>query len=117
MIGPALLKRPIFVRVSLQSDKNVSRETLQTVARRSRLWRAGAEAIDRSHCSEGAGDVPLPKLADRTFILGAFLPTLLFFLVLLFEFHDHWLAKEWIATMTSSDRLLTCSLLFGWLRS
>jgi hypothetical protein len=45
----------------------------------------------------------LPKLADRTFILGAFLPTLLFFLVLLFEFHDHWLAKEWIATMTERE--------------
>jgi hypothetical protein len=45
----------------------------------------------------------LPKLADRTFILGAFLPTLLFAIALLFEFRDQPLARELLTGLTEKD--------------
>jgi hypothetical protein len=45
----------------------------------------------------------LPKLADRTFILGAFLPTLLFAIVGLFLFRDQEPANAWIEILTKKD--------------
>lgn len=45
----------------------------------------------------------LPKLADRTFILGVFLPTLLFAIVVLFLFRDQDMAKKWIEGLSSKD--------------
>jgi hypothetical protein len=44
-----------------------------------------------------------PKLADRAFILGTFLPTLLFAIVLLLEFRDFHVAAEWLAALTTKD--------------
>jgi hypothetical protein len=45
----------------------------------------------------------LPKLADRAFILGAFLPTLLFVVAGLFLFHDLEPAHTWIEGLTAKD--------------
>jgi len=44
-----------------------------------------------------------PKLADRAFILGTFLPTLLFAIILLLEFSDYHVAAEWLAALTTKD--------------
>jgi hypothetical protein len=45
----------------------------------------------------------LPKLADRAFILGAFLPTLLFAVVGLVLFHDQDFADEWVHALAAKD--------------
>jgi hypothetical protein len=45
----------------------------------------------------------LPKLADRAFILGFFLPTLLFALVAFLLFGDLPTAKEWLKSLTEKD--------------
>jgi hypothetical protein len=45
----------------------------------------------------------LPKLADRNFILGAFLPTLLFVILVLFMFHDLEPAHAWIDALTAKE--------------
>ena len=45
----------------------------------------------------------LPKLADRSFILGMFLPTLLFAIALLFEFRDQPLASKLIDGLGGND--------------
>jgi hypothetical protein len=45
----------------------------------------------------------LPKLADRSFILGFFLPTLLFAVVLLVLFRDQRLPKEWLDAMADKE--------------
>jgi hypothetical protein len=45
----------------------------------------------------------LPKLADRAFILGYFLPTLLFALVALVLFSDVPTAQEWLKSLTEKD--------------
>jgi hypothetical protein len=45
----------------------------------------------------------LPKLADRAFVLGTFLPTLLFAIILLLEFRDYSVAAEWLAALTTKD--------------
>jgi hypothetical protein len=41
--------------------------------------------------------------ADRNFILGTFLPTLLFAIVVLFLFRDEKPAKEWIEALAAKD--------------
>jgi len=45
----------------------------------------------------------LPKLADRTFVLGAFLPTLSFAVAVLFLFRDNSLAKAWTEALSGRD--------------
>jgi hypothetical protein len=45
----------------------------------------------------------LPKLADRAFILGAFLPTLLFALATLFLFNDLEPIRGWIKSLAAKD--------------
>jgi hypothetical protein len=45
----------------------------------------------------------LPKFADRAFILGEFLPSLLFAVALLFLFHDQQLPKALIEAVTRKD--------------
>jgi hypothetical protein len=45
----------------------------------------------------------VPKFADRAFILGAFLPTLLFAICGLLLFYDQEPAKTWIEALTSRD--------------
>jgi hypothetical protein len=47
----------------------------------------------------------LPKLADRAFILGTFLSTLLFAIALLLEFRDCHATAEWLAALTTKDNL------------
>jgi hypothetical protein len=42
----------------------------------------------------------LPKLADRTFVLGELLPSLLFAIALLFLFQDQPTAAAWIDAVT-----------------
>jgi hypothetical protein len=55
----------------------------------------------------------LPKLADRNFILGTFLPTLLFAVIVLVLFKDTEQAKTWIEGLTAKDLGQTVFLLFG----
>lgn len=45
----------------------------------------------------------LPKLADRSFILGTFLPTLLFAIAMLILFNDHKAAKDLTAALAAKD--------------
>jgi MFS family permease len=45
----------------------------------------------------------LPKLADRTFVLGELLPTLLFAIALLFLFRDQPTAAAWIDAVTEKS--------------
>src|ERR1700730_3824277 len=45
----------------------------------------------------------LPKLADRAFILGEFLPSLLFAVALLFLFHDQQLPKALIEAVINKE--------------
>lgn len=55
----------------------------------------------------------LPKLADRNFILGTFLPTLLFTLIVLFSFSDTEPAKTWMEGLTAKDIGQAVFLLLG----
>ena len=55
----------------------------------------------------------LPKLADRAFILGTFLPTLLFTGCLLSLFHDYELVKVWRQALEVKDLGQAVFLLFG----
>jgi hypothetical protein len=52
----------------------------------------------------------LPKLADRAFILGAFLPALLFAVVGLVLFNDQDFANKWIDALTAKDAMTTKEL-------
>jgi hypothetical protein len=55
----------------------------------------------------------LPKLADRNFILGAFLPTLLFAVIALVLFDDTEPAKAWIEGLAAKDIGQAVFLLLG----
>jgi hypothetical protein len=55
----------------------------------------------------------LPKLADRAFILGTFLPTLLFAACLLGLFHDYELVKTWRVALAAKDLGQAVFLLFA----
>jgi hypothetical protein len=60
----------------------------------------------------------LPKLADRAFILGMFLPTLLFVLAALLMFQEVSPAKSWIKALAGNDLQSTAYLLLCvWLLS
>jgi hypothetical protein len=56
---------------------------------------------------------PLPKIADRAFILAAFLPTLLLAVCLLTLFRDHSLAQTWIKALMAKDPGSAVFLLFA----
>jgi hypothetical protein len=59
---------------------------------------------------------PLTKIADRAFILSAFLPTLLLAVCLLVLFRDHSLAQTWIKALVAKDPGSAVFLLFAvWL--
>jgi hypothetical protein len=55
----------------------------------------------------------LSKLADRSFILGEFLPSLLFIVALLLLFHDQQLPKALIEAVTKKDVVVTGYLLLA----
>src|SRR6516165_4434741 len=55
----------------------------------------------------------LPKLADRDFILGQLLPTLLFAVAALLLFRDQMPVEAWINILTGKDLGTTALLLLG----